>query len=80
MRSSVKVSERTDEETTAALHCGSEGRNSGAAFGGRSADLGSVRDELGLQTSGVLPLAEGVLREWCRGFPSSENGPTIRPN
>ena len=41
-RSSVKITERTHEETTEALHAGREGRHSEEAFGGRSADLGSV--------------------------------------
>src|SRR5271169_3727847 len=41
-RSSVKITERTHEETTEALHAGREGRHSEEAFGGRSADLGPV--------------------------------------
>lgn len=41
-RSSVKITERTHEEATEALHAGREGRYSEAAFGGRSADLRSV--------------------------------------
>src|ERR1039458_5960127 len=41
-RSSVKITERTHEETTEALHVGRESRHSEEAFGGRSADLGSV--------------------------------------
>ena len=41
-RSSVKITERTHEETTEALHAGRESRHSEEAFGGRSADLGSV--------------------------------------
>jgi hypothetical protein len=41
-RSSVKITERTHEEATKALHAGRKGRHSEAAFGGRSADLGSV--------------------------------------
>lgn len=34
-RSSIKIMERTHEETTQALHAGREGRHSEAAFGGR---------------------------------------------
>jgi exopolysaccharide production protein ExoQ len=41
-RSSVKITERTREEATETLHAGREGRHSQEAFGGRSADLGSV--------------------------------------
>lgn len=41
-RSSVKITERTYEEAKEALHAGREGRHSEEAFGGRSADLGSV--------------------------------------
>ena len=41
-RSSVKITERTHEETTEALHTGRESRHSEEAFGGRSADLGPV--------------------------------------
>jgi hypothetical protein len=41
-RSSVKMTERTHEETTEALHAGREGRHSEAAFSGRSANLASV--------------------------------------
>jgi hypothetical protein len=41
-RSSVKITERTHEEATEALHVGREGRHSEEAFSGRSADLGSV--------------------------------------
>src|SRR6516162_11116546 len=41
-RSSVKIAERTDEEATEALHAGRKSSHSEAAFGGRSADLGSV--------------------------------------
>lgn len=41
-RSSVKITERTHEEATEALHAGREGRYSEEAFGGRSADLGSL--------------------------------------
>ena len=43
-RSSVKITERTYEEATEALHAGREGRHSEEAFGGRSADLGSGPD------------------------------------
>jgi hypothetical protein len=41
-RSSVKITERTDEEAAEALHAGRKSSHSEAAFGGRSADLGSV--------------------------------------
>jgi UDP-glucose 4-epimerase len=41
-RSSVKITERTHEETTEALHAGREGRHSEKASGGRSADLEPV--------------------------------------
>ena len=41
-RSSVKITERTHEKATEALHTGREGRHSETAFGGRSADFGSV--------------------------------------
>jgi hypothetical protein len=41
-RSSVKITERTHEETTETLHAGRESRHSEETFVGRSADLGPV--------------------------------------
>jgi predicted nucleic acid-binding protein len=41
-RSSVKITERTHEKATEALHAGRKSSHFEAAFGGRSADLGSV--------------------------------------
>src|SRR6516164_4056969 len=69
-RSSVKITERTHEETRETLHAGREGRHSEEAFGGRSADLGPVR-RVGTPANRVLPLAEGVLRERSRRFPAA---------
>ena|ERR1022692_902960 len=45
-RSFVKITERTHEETTEALHAGREGHHSSEAFGGRSVPpAGRVTDE-----------------------------------
>jgi transposase-like protein len=62
-RSSVKITERTREEATEALHAGREGCHSEAAFDGRSADL-DLCDELELQPT--------VFYRWQKEF--FENG------
>src|ERR1700681_3859730 len=53
-RSPAKITERTHEKAKQALHTRKEGRNSEAAFGGRSADLcgwrGSCREKTSLRT------------------------------
>lgn len=41
-RSSVKITERTHEKATEALHAGRESGHSEEAFGGSGTDLGSV--------------------------------------
>jgi hypothetical protein len=61
-RSPVKVNERTHEEATEALHVGREGRHPQAASAGEGADLEALR-RAWLTAHGLLPLAEGVLRE-----------------
>ena len=60
-RSSVKITERTHEETTEALHTGKENRHSGKAFGGTISDL---CDDSGLQPT--------VFYRWQKEF--FENG------
>jgi transposase len=62
-RSSVKITERTYEEATEALHAGREGCHSEEAFGGRSA-ISDLCDELGLQPT--------VFYRWQKEF--FENG------
>jgi hypothetical protein len=41
-RSAAKITERTHEDATEALHAGREGRHPEAAFAGQGADLGAV--------------------------------------
>src|SRR5215831_5985129 len=57
-----KIAERTYEEGTKALQRGRESGHSEAASFGEGASLRSVR-AIGPPAYGVLPLAEGVLRE-----------------
>src|ERR1017187_5965167 len=69
--------ERTHEEAKGELHPGTEGRYSEEAFGGRSADLGSV-SRTGAPADGVLSLAEGVLRERSHGFPAERTDQPLK--
>ena len=62
-RSAVKITERTREETTKALHRRREGRHSEAAFAGEGA-VSTLCDELGLQPT--------VFYRWQKEF--FENG------
>src|SRR5215831_689785 len=61
-RSPSKVKERTHEEATEALRAGREGRHPEEAFAGEGAYLQALR-RTRLAAHGLLPLAEGVLRE-----------------
>src|ERR1700682_3656628 len=61
-RSPTKLMERTHEETTEALRAGRESRHPQAAFAGEGAHLKAVRSS-GTPADGLLPLAEGILRE-----------------
>src|SRR6266404_212762 len=70
-RSPGKVKERTHEEATEALHTPREGRHPQAASAGEGADLEALR-RVRLATHGLLPLAEGVLREWGGGLRTEE--------
>jgi UDP-glucose 4-epimerase len=67
----VKIMERTHEEATEALHAGRESYHPKEASAGAGADLGAVR-QTGTPAHGLLPLAEGVLRE-RRGCLSAES-------
>src|SRR5580704_9939536 len=58
--SAVKITERTREERTEALHSQREGGHLEASFVGEGADLGVVRGD-GTPANGLLPLAERVL-------------------
>ena len=70
-RSSVKITERTYEEGTEAFQSRRESSHPEAASCGQSASLGLVW-RTGSSTNGVLPLAEGVLRERSRRFSISK--------
>src|SRR6266498_1521337 len=61
-RSPIKLMERTHEEATEAIRAGREGRHSEAALAGEGAHLEVVRRS-GAPADGLLPLAEGILRE-----------------
>jgi hypothetical protein len=61
-RSSSKVKERTPEEATKAIRARREGRHPEAAFAGEGAHIEVMRWS-GTSADGLLPLAEGILRE-----------------
>ena len=68
-RSAVKITERTREERTEALHAGRKGYHPAKASDRAGTGLGVVR-QTGTPAHSLLPLAEGVLRERAGGFPA----------